>query len=187
MKVDEIDTILKEEITPTLERLRGEKTFYLRWSANKTEEERLQRFCVAYEYSSAEASLTNADEEFQGMERQRATLEQAQEAAAVRGTLPPSPALCSLFYVHCSTFTRLRSLFYVHSSTLNVLRSLSYVHSSTLSRLRPLFYVTSSTLPRLCSLFYVHSSTARLMCDVLSCGSSLLPMKVKRHNKCLGL
>lgn len=111
-KVDEIDTILKEEITPTLERLRGEKTFYLRWSANKTEEERLQRFCVAYEYSSAEASLANADEEFQGMERQRATLEQAQEAAAVRGTLPRSSALWSLFYVHSSTFTLRRSLVY---------------------------------------------------------------------------
>lgn len=82
-KVDEIDTILTQDITPTLERLRGEKTFYLRWSANKTEEERLQRFCVAFEYSSAEASLSNAGEEFRGLEAEQATLTKAQEEASV--------------------------------------------------------------------------------------------------------
>ena len=49
-KVDEINSILAEEITPTLEKLRGEKGHYLKWSANNTEMERLERFCVAFSY-----------------------------------------------------------------------------------------------------------------------------------------
>jgi hypothetical protein len=36
-KVDEINSILTEEITPTLEKLRGEKGHYLQWSAYNTE------------------------------------------------------------------------------------------------------------------------------------------------------
>ena len=37
MKVDEINSILSEEITPTLERLRGEKQQYLKWSKNNAD------------------------------------------------------------------------------------------------------------------------------------------------------
>ncbi len=62
-KVDEIDEILEKEITPTLERLRGEKTSYLKWSANNTEIERLGRFCAALEYSKAAATLARSEEE----------------------------------------------------------------------------------------------------------------------------
>ena len=36
-KVDEIDRVLAADITPTLERLREEKSHYLRWSANAAE------------------------------------------------------------------------------------------------------------------------------------------------------
>lgn len=49
--MDEITTILTDEITPRLDTLRGQKTHYLKWSANEGEENRLKKFCVAYSYS----------------------------------------------------------------------------------------------------------------------------------------
>lgn len=49
MKVDEINSILSEEITPTLERLRGEKQQYLKWNKNNADIERIERFVVASE------------------------------------------------------------------------------------------------------------------------------------------
>ncbi|OQS07771.1 structural maintenance of chromosomes protein [Thraustotheca clavata] len=52
-KVDEINKILAEEITPTLEKLRKEKMNYMQWAANNTEVERLTRFCIAFEYTKA--------------------------------------------------------------------------------------------------------------------------------------
>lgn len=58
-KVDEINKILADEITPTLEKLREEKTFYLKWAANNTEMERLQRFCVAFDFQGAHDALKN--------------------------------------------------------------------------------------------------------------------------------
>ena len=53
-KVDEIERVLADDITPTLERLRDEKTRYLRWSANGAELARLERFCAAHEFVDAE-------------------------------------------------------------------------------------------------------------------------------------
>ena len=61
--------VLAADITPTLERLREEKSHYLRWSANAAEVSRLERFCVAAEYDEAWQSL--------------ATLEQAEYEAAM--------------------------------------------------------------------------------------------------------
>jgi structural maintenance of chromosome 2 len=52
-KVEEINKVLEEEITPTLERLRGEKQNYLKWSKNSADFERLERFCIAHQYYSA--------------------------------------------------------------------------------------------------------------------------------------
>ena len=45
--------MLANEITPTLEPAAQEKKHYLKWSANDTEIEKLQRLCVAYQYSRA--------------------------------------------------------------------------------------------------------------------------------------
>ncbi len=73
-KVDEIDEILQKEITPTLERLRGEKTSYLKWSANNTEIERLGRFCAAFEYSKAAAILARSEEEMEELQSSHAEL-----------------------------------------------------------------------------------------------------------------
>jgi structural maintenance of chromosome 2 len=56
LKLNELQTILEEEITPTLERLRGEKQSYLTWSKNNADVERLQRFVTAAEYAKAVAA-----------------------------------------------------------------------------------------------------------------------------------
>ncbi|GLD91902.1 hypothetical protein PINS_up000435 [Pythium insidiosum] len=79
-KVEEINKILADEITPTLEKLRSEKTHYLQWSANNTEMERLQRFCIAYEYQKAQDALKNTAHNVEKMQNQLKEAEQ-QEAA----------------------------------------------------------------------------------------------------------
>ena len=81
-KVVEIDKVLAEDITPTLERLREEKSHYLRWSANAAEVARLERFCVAAEYSEASAAQARCGTEADEAERTAAALED--EAAAKR-------------------------------------------------------------------------------------------------------
>ncbi|KAG2527360.1 hypothetical protein JM16_003481 [Phytophthora kernoviae] len=68
-KVDEINNILADEITPTLEKLRAEKTHYLKWAANNTEMERLQRFCVAYDYQKAQDALNNTAQHVEKMQQ----------------------------------------------------------------------------------------------------------------------
>mmetsp|Transcript_18379 Transcript_18379/g.27767 ORF Transcript_18379/g.27767 Transcript_18379/m.27767 type:complete len:1218 (-) Transcript_18379:74-3727(-) len=57
MKVDELNSVLSEEITPTLERLRGEKQKYLKWSKNNADIERIQRFVIANDYVQARKAL----------------------------------------------------------------------------------------------------------------------------------
>ena len=54
--------VLAADITPTLERLREEKSHYLRWSANAAEVSRLERFCVAAEYDEAEKAAAVSGE-----------------------------------------------------------------------------------------------------------------------------
>eukprot|EP00554_Chaetoceros_debilis_P012283 CAMPEP_0194114992 /NCGR_PEP_ID=MMETSP0150-20130528/22110_1 /TAXON_ID=122233 /ORGANISM="Chaetoceros debilis, Strain MM31A-1" /LENGTH=1215 /DNA_ID=CAMNT_0038805361 /DNA_START=221 /DNA_END=3868 /DNA_ORIENTATION=- len=53
-KVDEINSVLAEEITPTLDRLRDEKVKYLQWSKNNAEIEQIERFVVASDYQRAQ-------------------------------------------------------------------------------------------------------------------------------------
>ena len=69
-KVDEINSVLNEEITPTLERLRGEKENYLRWSQNSAQIERMQRFVVASDFHRAQLALLQNEEEVDGMEEE---------------------------------------------------------------------------------------------------------------------
>ena len=75
-KVDEIDRVLAADITPTLERLREEKSHYLRWSANAAEVSRLERFCVAAEYDEAEKAAAVSGEGAATAEREAQALEQ---------------------------------------------------------------------------------------------------------------
>jgi structural maintenance of chromosome 2 len=78
-KVEEINNILAEEITPTLEKLRAEKTHYLKWAANNTEIERLQRFCVAYDYQKAQDALQNTAQRVEAMQEAQRKAEQQEE------------------------------------------------------------------------------------------------------------
>lgn len=83
-QVDEINRNLEEEITPRLEQLRGEKTHYLKWKANDGEEHRLQKFCVAYSFTQAEATLSSSEGEKQELEEEEARLHEAKKEAEVR-------------------------------------------------------------------------------------------------------
>ncbi|EED95842.1 chromosomal protein,like chromosomal protein xcap-e [Thalassiosira pseudonana CCMP1335] len=81
MKVDEINSILSEEITPTLERLRGEKQQYLKWSKNNADIERIERFVVASEYMSAQETLSKNSEDVAQMEEVVAMHEETMRVA----------------------------------------------------------------------------------------------------------
>eukprot|EP00180_Rhodochaete_pulchella_P002148 Plantae.Rhodophyta-Rhodochaete_pulchella.ctg3243.p1 GENE.Plantae.Rhodophyta-Rhodochaete_pulchella.ctg3243~~Plantae.Rhodophyta-Rhodochaete_pulchella.ctg3243.p1 ORF type:complete len:1198 (-),score=285.09 Plantae.Rhodophyta-Rhodochaete_pulchella.ctg3243:1073-4666(-) len=61
-KVEEIDNLLEQDITPKLEKLRSDRGVYMQWASNKTEILRLEKFSVAYEYVSCEKLV----ERFQG-------------------------------------------------------------------------------------------------------------------------
>jgi len=69
-KVDELNSVLSEEITPTLERLRGEKQSYLKWSKNNADIERIERFVIASEYANAQCSLDSTTEGSTALEEQ---------------------------------------------------------------------------------------------------------------------
>jgi structural maintenance of chromosome 2 len=74
-KVDELNSVLAEEITPTLERLRGEKQSYLKWSKNNADIERNERFVVASDFMRAQQALDNNVEGSAEMEEQVSALE----------------------------------------------------------------------------------------------------------------
>mmetsp|Transcript_16265 Transcript_16265/g.44167 ORF Transcript_16265/g.44167 Transcript_16265/m.44167 type:complete len:1112 (-) Transcript_16265:405-3740(-) len=67
-KVDEINRLLSEEITPTLEKLQRERSNYMLWVSNNNEIERLQRFCVAYEYMQVQNRLNSKNHQLEEME-----------------------------------------------------------------------------------------------------------------------
>ena len=69
--MSEIQKVLQNEITPTLERLRSEKKHYLKWSATHAEIEKLQRLCVAYQYSRASEEVERSADELAAMEAER--------------------------------------------------------------------------------------------------------------------
>jgi structural maintenance of chromosome 2 len=69
-KVDEINRVLLEEITPTLEKLRKERGEYVQWAQNQQDVERLKRFCVAWEYSKAMQVLESSNGDVQSLERE---------------------------------------------------------------------------------------------------------------------
>lgn len=74
---------MTNDITPTLDRLRGEKTHYLKWAANDAEEQRLQKFCVAYNFTQAEFQLKSSDGERLELEEHQAELQAEQKKASV--------------------------------------------------------------------------------------------------------
>jgi structural maintenance of chromosome 2 len=79
-KVDELNAVLSDEITPTLERLRGEKQSYLKWSKNNADIERNERFVIASEFTRAQQALNSNVEGSAEMEQKVEELEQQTEA-----------------------------------------------------------------------------------------------------------
>lgn len=80
-KVDELNSVLSEEITPTLERLRGEKQSYLKWSKNNADIERIERFVIASDFAKAKSSLDSNTEGSTTMENQVAELNEKTQMA----------------------------------------------------------------------------------------------------------
>ena len=75
-KVNELESVLNDEITPTLQRLRGEKENYLKWSKNNADIERIERFVVAAEFMNAQKALENNSEGSEEMEAKITELEE---------------------------------------------------------------------------------------------------------------
>jgi len=80
-KVEEISKLLAEEITPSLEKLRKERAHYMQWTANNTECERLERFCVAYEYMRNEEAVKNSAQELAALQEQSQTLKNSRTSS----------------------------------------------------------------------------------------------------------
>ena len=60
-KVDQMDQILRDEITPTLEKRRAESAQYQRWVRNMQEVDRKKRLVVAYQYHQQVNMLESVD------------------------------------------------------------------------------------------------------------------------------
>jgi structural maintenance of chromosome 2 len=80
-KVDEINKLLAEEITPNLEKIKLERANFLQWSANNTEVERMTRFCIAASFVEAKALLEESKGEVGEMEAKKEALITAIEDA----------------------------------------------------------------------------------------------------------
>ena len=101
-KVDEINKLLDQEISPALEKLRKEKAQYMQWANGNAELDRLKRFCLAFQYVQAEkvrdcslhgveqmkTKMTSIDEETEKtlgeiseLDKQVKTLTRAREAS----------------------------------------------------------------------------------------------------------
>ncbi|KAJ1641479.1 structural maintenance of chromosomes protein 2 [Pavlovales sp. CCMP2436] len=61
-KVEEIRKVLDEEITPTLDKLRGERGDYMAYTANSADCERLERLVLAHEYFCAKQATSQGEE-----------------------------------------------------------------------------------------------------------------------------
>mmetsp|Transcript_716 Transcript_716/g.1237 ORF Transcript_716/g.1237 Transcript_716/m.1237 type:complete len:1207 (+) Transcript_716:61-3681(+) len=86
-KVDEINRLLSEEITPTLEKLQKERANYMLWVSNNNEIERLQRFCVAYEYTQVKSRLENKTRDLDELDEQVKQIASAIKALSDRDTV----------------------------------------------------------------------------------------------------
>ncbi|NWY62967.1 SMC2 protein, partial [Chionis minor] len=67
-KLKEIQKVLSEEITPTLEKLKEERSSYLEYQKVVRTVEHLSRFCIAYNFFLAEETKAHADEVLQEMQ-----------------------------------------------------------------------------------------------------------------------
>ena len=73
-KVEELEAIINEEVTPKLERLREEKRSYLLWQKTCTELERIGRTLRAWEYMEAHQRVIKKEKEIADAEEEVATM-----------------------------------------------------------------------------------------------------------------
>ncbi|KAL1885688.1 Structural maintenance of chromosomes protein 2 [Paecilomyces lecythidis] len=85
MKVREIDGLLKEEIEPKLEKLRGEKRAFLDFQQTQGDLERLTRLVVAHDYLKNGERLRVAGEEYESKKAKIQSLED--NAAKLKGEI----------------------------------------------------------------------------------------------------
>lgn len=78
-KVDEINKLLDQEISPALEKLRREKSQYMQWANGNAELDRLKRFCVAFEYVQAEKVRDNSLHGVEQMKTKMTSIDQETE------------------------------------------------------------------------------------------------------------
>lgn len=79
MKVREIEGLLKEEIEPKLEKLRGEKRAFLDFQQTQNDVERLTRLVVAHDYVKNKERLKTAGKEY---EQKKARIQELEDSAA---------------------------------------------------------------------------------------------------------
>eukprot|EP00897_Mesotaenium_endlicherianum_P005690 jgi/Mesen1/5149/ME000255S04119 len=80
IKVDEIDRVLAENILPALEKLRKERADYQQWTQGNSDIEKLQRYCIAYDFFQAEKRKDAAVGELDKLKEAVAELEGQEEA-----------------------------------------------------------------------------------------------------------
>jgi structural maintenance of chromosome 2 len=79
-KLDEIDTVLQNDVRPALENLRKERALYMNWTVGQTEVQRLKRLCIAHSFTMAERTVTDAVDEVEELKRRLAELSASAEA-----------------------------------------------------------------------------------------------------------
>eukprot|EP00051_Salpingoeca_urceolata_P022933 m.381612 g.381612 ORF g.381612 m.381612 type:complete len:1209 (+) comp20043_c0_seq2:233-3859(+) len=67
-KIGEINEVLENEITPTLAKLRKERSSFLEFQKMTTETEHLSRYCTAYDFAQGEATLQQSTAELEGID-----------------------------------------------------------------------------------------------------------------------
>jgi structural maintenance of chromosome 2 len=80
-KMEEIDRMLTEEIQPTLEKLRRERSAFFEWQKNGMEIDHLKRLVTAYQFMQADAILKTAKAELEALEAQVQELTTSMESA----------------------------------------------------------------------------------------------------------
>lgn len=74
-RVQELNSILAEEISPKLEKFRAEKRQFLAWQKDRTELERIGRMLKAWEWTTAKAKIEAAGESIKTMEAEKESVD----------------------------------------------------------------------------------------------------------------
>ncbi|XP_014811914.1 PREDICTED: structural maintenance of chromosomes protein 2 [Calidris pugnax] len=79
-KLKAIQTVLSEEITPTLQKLKEERSSYLEYQKVVRAIEHLSRLCIAYQFFMAEKTKANSAEVLEEMQANEAKLQESMAA-----------------------------------------------------------------------------------------------------------